>query len=248
METQRKYLLMTRHGVAPQIPGHGSADAIKPESIVNLYNSVGQQLHNSLQEAGIFPARSFINHSDKVRTKYTAQAIASGAFGLKPAPSCQEDLARIESLSLIDTQAVPALGFSDIQTSNKLIAKGTRAYVDFWVANPNAREYEGEAMMSFSEMSKRGKDYLANVLLSLMNNDKRFGIIATHAGNVESMAMPLINSARSKPIASLDEIGGAFDMEQNALLSLDYNPASGMYSKVTLSRNGQVFPVDLRNL
>ena len=65
---------------------------------------------------------------------------------------------------------------------------------------------------------------LCDSLHKLVNTEKKLGVLGTHAGIAESIAAAAINSARSSPITGVDDIGGLFDREDNALLVLDYDP------------------------
>ena len=120
MISQRKILLITRHGECPKAPdGVNSLDELLPESFSESYKT-GAFLRNFVDQENVTPLDTFLKHSGKKRTKYTGEAILTGAFGMKTEPTKPEDLEpyrqRLASQGL-DTEQLPMLDFEDIKFS-----------------------------------------------------------------------------------------------------------------------------------
>lgn len=244
MKTQRKVILLTRHGETPK-KGSRRGDALVPESVTRLYENTGGSIRPFVQGFNIQPKDSFLIHSDKVRTLYTGQAILAGAFGLTPVPQSQEDLAEID-FSGVDTREDPRLGYEGTKYNEEEMFRDMPAYFERWFADPTATTYDGVPITPFNEVIEKSRNCLVDALGNVIEGGKDLGVLSTHGSIVDAMAIAALNSARSTPITSFDELGGMFDREGFATLILD-QLRSGSY-QATLQRDGQNYDIDLGNL
>jgi len=245
MKTQRKVLVLSRHGETPK-KGSERGDALVPESVVRLYENTGRSIRPFVQGLNIQPKDSFLRHSDKARTLYTGQAILAGAFNLQPFPQSQEDLAEID-FSEVDTQEDPRLGYENTKYNEEEMFRDMPAYFEEWFADPTATTYKGVEITPFNEVIERSRRCLVDALGNVIEGGKDLGVLSTHGSIADAMAIAALNSARSTPITSFDELGGLFDREGFATLILDSPPGPGPY-QATLQRDGQGYDVDLGNL
>lgn len=242
----RKIIVLGRHGRSPQDPsGSGSLDAIMPESIESLYTAGMNGFYGPLMLSGVRPRDSAIWHSDKVRTKYTAQALAAGAFGFLPSPKTQEELTH-PFLCDIDTNVHRGLCYTNLTLAPNFLKLGAKKGLEFYAANPSATDFEGVPNVSFNEIIARGRDCTKDVFRKMFDYGKRFGIMTTHSILAEPTMLALVNSDRTSPTTDLDAIGGPFEMEDFAVITLDTLQSGD--TKARLWRNRTEYPIDFRKV
>jgi hypothetical protein len=247
-----KILLLGRHGECPQrADGEGSVDKLKPESVTDVYERIGKPLRERVLESGITPERTFLTHSDKVRTKATGQAILVGAFDLQPRtgenpPSSQEGLENYDFLG-IEMSEDPRLGYSDIKLNNGLASNGCYDInINHWLAHPDATEHEGVPITPYKSVRQKRKEFAKDAVGRLFSEEKDLGITPTHATVADSVALALIETARSTPIKDIGEIGGGFNMAEFAQLVVEESQG-GVYT-AKLKLRDEDYPVDLDRL
>ena len=234
MKTERKVLLMVRHG-------EHEDNVLNPESIANLCRNAGGSLTDYVREHGIKPEGTLIRHSDEVRTNYTGKAVIAGALGLTPVPQSQQDLDAL-SFDGIDIREDGRLSFSDTRFNWDVLKADPPAYLAKWLDNPNATTYDGIEITPYSEIIGAGYRTLQDSLFDLVSGRKDLGVLATHASVVEGIAIAAVNSARDTPVRDFDEIGGLFDTEDYATLVVDYTHEgfpNGRRYIGSLQRSGQ---------
>ena len=248
--TNRKILVLSRHGRAPQQPDGGSIDSLVPETITDIYERVGCPLQAFVTEEGITAERTYLHHSPAVRTRYTGEAILIGAFNLKPRrgenpPRSIDDLSNYNFRN--DTYTDPRLFFDKpyinmtVYNANNAVCSGN---LDYWLAHPDATEHDGAPIESYRSVESRARAATTDAVQRLMSDEYDFGTLVTHAGIVDTVAVILIGTAQR--VESSADIGGGFAMAQGAQLVVDKTP-NGVYT-ATLERNGQSYKVDLDKL
>ena len=75
-----------------------------------------------------------------------------------------------------------------------------------------------------------------------MKDNKKLGVINSHALLVEPIVLGIINSGQNKKITNLDEIGGVFQMEDYGILTIDNK------GKAYFERGGEKYNVDLNKI
>jgi len=243
MVAKRQIILLTRHGVK-------DGDNMVPETVPKLYSNTGGYLQPFIQEYGLTPGEAVLNHSNKIRTKHTGEAILSGAFSLKPVPQRQEDLAplteHLVSQGLVIKQE-DILGYDDLVINEEALKRdGEAVFMQKWTANPYSGSYDGKPNTSFNDVKRTRTEFLKQHLKEFIPGNRYLSLISTHGGNIDGMLLSLINSARNAP-ATLEDIGGLIPMEGFGALTLDQKPKSGSY-QASLQRNGTSYPVDLTRL
>ncbi|MBI2668203.1 hypothetical protein HYX17_05555 [Candidatus Woesearchaeota archaeon] len=239
----QKRILITRHGIAPQNPETGgSIDKLFPESVTNLYNK-GADFSDYIVLNDVVPERTFLDHSNKKRTKDTGRAILIGAFALAPkeggfVPRSQEDLDRF-GYDGIEMKEDARLDYGNFMFNEDIIkAEGQEGYMKRWTENPFAKTMEGKTITPFVYAIQVGRDYIKDAIRKATEGDKDLGIAATHGGsNVDPIVMALLDTKR------LEDIGGMFQMEDNAQLVIDQS-RGGVYT-ARLERDGVDYKVDL---
>jgi len=247
METQRKLVVLTRHGVKQN--GKGRGNLLRPTSIQRLHD-VGRSLGKYISQEIINPDNTLIRHSDELRTLKTAKAILNGLYNEKVHSLSNRQLDMLQRLCY-DVEQDDGLSYgADFKyNKNAFNEQGEGYYTAQWMADPDSTTYEGVEVTSFNEVLKSSETCLANNLAFLISgeHDKRLGILATHNGVIECIAVAAINSGRSSPILRLEDIGGHFPMEGNALIEIDHNPKSGIYT-AKLRRDDQTYDMSLNQL
>ncbi|MEK6922042.1 MAG: hypothetical protein AABX82_09185 [Nanoarchaeota archaeon] len=251
--TNRKILVFSRHGKAPQREDGGSIDSLVPETVTDLYTRVGCPLQAFVTEQGITAERTYLHHSPAVRTRYTGEAILAGAFNLQPRsgenpPRSIDDLSNYNFRN--DTYTDPRLFFGKpyinmtVYNANNAVCNGN---MDYWLDNPDATEHDGAAIESYRSVEARVSTATKDALQRLMNNDwdgYDFGVLITHAGLIDTVATTLIGTAQR--VEKCADIGGGFAMAQGAQLVID-KTATGVYT-AHVERDGQRYKVDLDKL
>lgn len=251
MAAERILLLWGRHGVAPQKPEGGSMDELVPESVTRLHGK-GQQYQEEIAALGATVDTSLQRYTNKVRTQYTGQALIAGALGLVhanelEAPRSQEDLA---GYNLRGLNILPERGFNIGRPNINMAVykdpqRGPNACLDYWLANPNATEHEGEPIESFNSIYERALTGSRMTLTTALDADKRFGVVTGHATTIEPVVLGLVNSGRTIPVEKIADIGGGFGMEEVAEM---YIERSGSVYTARLNIKGQDHRVDLGRL
>lgn len=245
----RKKIVLTRHGVKPKtgnLEVDSKVDAINPESIRRIYDNTGIPLREFVEDNNVTLETSFLRHSDKKRTVQTGKAVLAGAFGFQPTPESQEDLDRFYFVG-VDIKQDDRLGYEGTKFNTKKLFANMALYIDNWLAAPNATECDGVPITPYNEVIRAGKDTLVDALGQVIEGEKDLGVIASHASVVDAIALSAINSAIPTPAQSFDQIGGQFEEEGYATLTIDQDTKSGLY-KATLQRNGQNYKIDIANL
>ncbi len=248
--TNRKILVLSRHGKAPQKEDGGSIDSLVPETVTDLYARVGCPLQAFVTEEGITPERTYLHHSPAVRTRYTGEAILIGAFNLEPRsgenpPRSIDDLSNYNFRN--DTYTDARLFFGKpyinmaVYNANNAVCNGN---VDYWLSHPDATEHDGAPIESYTSVESRVRAATTDAVQRFMRDEYDFGVLVTHAGVVDTVAAILIGTAQR--VESSRDVGGGFAMAQGAQLVMDKTPL-GVYT-ATLERNGQRYPVDLEKL
>jgi len=240
MKTQRKILVISRHGKAPQKrpeEGVGSKDELVPESVTSIYYNTGVPLQYFVTEQGITERDTFLRHSDKRRTELTGGAILAGALRLEPRiganpPTSQEDLANYSFTGVAKAED-SRLNYSNLKLNeDALRAMGLDAYIRAWSRNPDSDKMGGVDITPFNEVLERGRHCLASMLIELTSksSQRHFGVAVTHGSIIEPTVMAAIGLREIvNDNDALDRIGGPFDMEESVQIKIDQNPA-GIYS------------------
>lgn len=244
MTIERKVLLMVRHG-------EHEDNVLTPESVQRIYDNTGSSLRDFVREHSIEPRDTLMRHSNAPRTEYTGRAVIAGALDLQPTPRSHQDLDAL-SFDGIDIKEIKKLGYGHMKFNwDALVEDGdpnSETYLSRWLADPRATIYEGVEITPYNEIIQEGRDTLLDTLDTLFNNERNFGIIATHGAIAEALVIAAINPTRSTPVKNFDEIGGLFHMENFATLTVDYTSKgspSGRRYVGTLRRNGQEYLVNL---
>ena len=248
----KKVILIGRHGNAPphQPPNVGSMDTLFPASIERLHK-IGQGLDEIVADC---KGKTFVRHSVKKRTLYTAQAILIGALGMDPLknhnhpPSNEQHLSNYDWTD-INIGVAPALCYpeiymnEDVYTANK---NNPTENINFWLQNPDAFHHPhmaskngGQLIIPYRVIDGYVKSCGKGNLGKLLGDEYDMGTIISHAGLSEVYIIGLINSGRKNPITDVKEIGGPFQMEELAILTFENRDVG------KLEFHGQTFKVDL---
>jgi hypothetical protein len=243
----KKRLVISRHGKAPQKrpeEGVGSHDRLVPEAVYDLY-CLGRTMQDFVGDNDVKPGDVFLDHSDKVRTKMTGQALLIGALDLQPTqgrhpPQSMEDLENY-TFDGIKMSEDGRLMYTNIKMNEEVMGRdGSAAYFDRWARNPHATEMEGKEITPFSYVLNRAREYLADGLGRLITGNKDLGVAVSHGGGIiEPVAMAAVSATHP------DQIGGLFSMNENVQLVLD-EKKSGY--QASLHRCDDVYEVDLDEL
>ena len=241
MTNKPKILMIGRHGKAPQLPEGGSADTLVDETITQLYD-VGVPL----SEFGFDEGNSVLAHTKAKRTRTTGEAVLAGAFGYKR-PETVEQLAKIYDGGNLDVVVQDnRLNLRSPQGNMTLYKKhGAGQGINFWLANPDATEHEGEKICPYNNIEPATKSSMRDAVRRLVSNDNDLGVVVTHASMVEPCMFALVNSARKYPVDKVEDIGGILDMAEFGQLKIE--KSSGVY-KATLNIKGQDYAVDLNKI
>ncbi|MFH1290019.1 MAG: hypothetical protein ABIH92_01280 [Nanoarchaeota archaeon] len=253
MKTERKILVMGRHGVKQR--GKGRDNLLTPTSIARLY-AAGASLRDIVAAYNISPEGTFLRHSKEARTLRTGKALLTGAFN-RQVPQTNKQLDELD-LDGTDVRFDPRLCYGIIGEDFKFdlpayLRDGEHTYMVNWVANPDARQYPNGSdaeITSFNDVVRTSRACLVDNLGYILDsgNAKKLGVLATHGGIVEGLAVAAINSARDQaPVERLDEIGGEFQPEDSARLVIDYKPRSGS-ATAELIRGDQSYAVNINLL
>lgn len=254
MATERKILLIGRHGQAPQKQEGGSIDTLVPEAVQELYARGSREGKAMVAEYKATPDRVFLNHTDARRTRYTGLAFLIGAFGLtsiirsETPPQSVDDLA--DYIVDVDIGVNKALSIRKPNV-NQAVVKDPRDYspaIDYWLQHPEATEHQGEPIESYATLLPRCVEGIKAPIHKLVNNPLRYiGVVITHATIIEPVVIALIASERSSPrIKRTADIGGGFDMGEFAALTID-RTQGGVYT-ASLNVKGVSYRVDISQL
>ena len=249
MNTKRKILVIGRHGDTPKGVQFTdpSYDSITPESVGRLYANAGRVFGPFVDESKIGLGNTFVRHSNKQRTKYTAQAMLAGAFALQPVPQSYEELDGLgfgnARISLDDRLSYEHMKFHD-EASQRETAEH---YIANWIANPDMTEYKGAAITPYRDALRAAKSTLRDSVLGLTEEEKYIGFLTSHASIAEAVVFSALQPVETKDSFNFGEIGGPFEREGFGTLVLDYNEGSGLY-QARFERNGQNYDVDLQEL
>ena len=268
MTIERKVILLGRHGVAPQkkAPEVGSLDSIEDESIQRMYADSRLNLRPYFTRVetadayvgpfmpGVQLADVQLVHTPKVRTKVSGMARLAGAFGLEPTPQNADDVlgTKYPGLHSVSTRVESNLDYRTDQMNTAVYARkgptgGPAANLNHWLQNPTATEHEGvKGIAPFATwIGPRGVLAAQNIVKDAVNGKKAVFAIG-HATSIDPVVIALVESS-GKKVGSCDDFGGAFDMEDYAMLFVDINHDSGKVL-ANLSRKGKDYPVDLQRL
>ncbi len=243
MDAQRKMIIFTRHGVRPEINGE-EQDSITLESASRVYANMGLYLQQFAQPNSLTPAQTFFKHTEKRRTLHTGNVALARAFGL-PMPIPTEDFAIL--IPGLNVAIDPRLDYKDFKYNEEALNRDTEGYLRDMISAPDAISYKGIEVTPFNMFVEGSKGLLQDSIRKLDLRGKSLGVLSTHAGNAESIAIAALNSSRTSPIRSADDIGGIFDRENYATLILDQKGKSGLYES-RLGRDGINYAVNLQNL
>lgn len=254
MATERKVLLIGRHGQAPQKPEGGSIDTLVPEAVQELYKRGHTEGRAMVAEYEATLDRIFLDHTDAQRTRYTGLAFLIGAFDLKPLTGSKTPPQSVDDLAdyVVDVNIGVNEALSIRRPNvNQAVVKDPRDYspaIDYWLQHPKATEHEGEPIKSYATLLPRCVEGIKVPIHKLVNNPLRYiGVVVTHATIIEPVVLALIESGRSLPrIERTADIGGGFDMGEFAALTLD-KTHSGVYT-ASLNVKGVSYAVDVSQL
>lgn len=226
-----RLLLMTRHGVKDD------RKMLVPESAVNMYHNAGGFLRKFVTEHNVQPEEVTVRHSNQVRTKHTADAILAGAYDLlpeiQPTPDLNDKLENLQkSLEQrgLEFYQHSALSYQpDIKFNSDAYGQDEKLFMGEWVGGPDRDNIAGVPNTPFNEVRQRAKTGLTDVLSNMLTRARRVGLIVTHGGIIESLAMDVVQSVhlRKLPVDSLFQIGGYFPQEDYAAVFLERsNPAA----------------------
>lgn len=252
MRSRMFYLVLGRHGKAQQKPEGGSVDALVPGAVGEIYEAAKTQLFSELLRKIVQLPGTFLRHTDKKRTMYSAQALLIGAFAL-PAegedssytPQTQEDLQKYGLLQFIDTAEDPRLGIGTVEPCNLNVYKdkerGAAACLNYALQHPEATQHEGVPIEPLTSLGPRTTAVVQSSLDTLVQGRKDLGVMISHATIIEHPVLALINTARQTPIIDINDIGGAFDMGEFAVLRVEQT--DGGFYTAALERKGQKYDV-----
>ena len=253
--TERKIILLGRHGVAPQKPEGGSEDWLVPESIAKLYIE-GLQMQDEVLETGATPRTTSVRRTNKDRTEDTALARIAGVFGMYPdstmangrnsvLPKNKEELGHYARLR--EVQVVRDDRFNIGNCSLKAYKENGAAWMlNDYLARPEATEQCGEPCEAFNSQMARNRAGLVEYLTEVVEGNTKFGNLITHATCIELPWMLVVNSGRNTPVERIEDIGGASSMEEYGKLTID-RTEGGLYT-AKFELKGQEHKVDLQNL
>jgi hypothetical protein len=228
----RKFLLIGRHGECPQLqpPKTGSIDMLYPASVQRMYEN-GEGISDLICTA---EGKTFVRHSNKIRTVHSAQAMLAGIFGLVPSvlgPK-PDDEAHLEhydwsgyDFSMDMAMCMPSpFCNNDVYMKNK---GDPTENINFWLQNPYASWHPsedstdgGRLIVPYAVLDGIVSNAARGQLEKLDKNGYGFGMNITHSGIPEAYAIGLINAGRT-PITDVADIGGPFGMEEFALLTIE---------------------------
>ncbi len=252
MASRRFYLVLGRHGKAPQKPEGGSVDALVPGAVGEIYQAAKSQLFVELLKEIVQLPETFLRHTNKVRTLYSGQALIAGAFAL-PAegedssytPHTQEDLQKYDLLQFIDTAEDSRVGMGTVEPCNLRVYKeqGPAACINYALRHPEATKHEGVPIEPLVSLGPRTVAAVQDSLDTLVQGRKDLGVLISHATLIEHPTLALINTGRQTPIADINDIGGPFDMGEFAVLRVEQT--DGGFYTAALERKGQKYDVHL---
>ena len=118
--------------------------------------------------------------------------------------------------------------------------------IDYWLAHPTARTHDGEPIETYDSVSSRTRHGVQDVVRRVLDDEKRFGIVTSHATVVEPALIHVVNSGLSTHLKRVEDIGGMLAQEEHAKLVIDQTDA-GTYT-ASLVIKGQEYSVDLQGL
>lgn len=258
----RKVLIVMRHGDTPVDKSGSSLDAILDKSVQSLHREFANTLEGHVRQYGVTPDRTFVQHTDKKRTKTTARAALSGAFREHFNRKMPRNEAELHDKRAYDFGAVeeiedPRLAYHDQMIHKKVYADknlGVPAVMQHWLDNPdaNTHEHKGEVAQiePFVNVERRTRSALRDSLITLLSGKKDLGVIATHSTLVDTIMASIIESG-GQSIRSIKDIGGEVKKEGYGALVIDIipgrTPQDTRYQAVFV-RNGKQYAVDLGNL
>jgi len=254
---ERKIILLGRHGSAPQKPTGGSEDWLEIGVVNHLYHEVGVPLKEEIGECGIIPERTFLRHTNKNRTKTTGQAVLTGVFANQydgtSAPTSEEDLKKFgEVLDKINTSEDPRFNIGKPYNINMdvYLRTGSAGNVNYALQNPDSIRHQGKTIESGRSLKARTAAGVHDNIALLTTEDLfDMGVIVSHGTVAEYPVLALVNTSRgrSPAIDNVEEIGGPIGMSEFAILRVDKDKRSGLYT-AELELKDQKYDVDLQKL
>ncbi len=241
---KRKNLIIIRHGVKQK--GKGKGNLLRPSSIQSLYDK-GRELRGVVSTD---PDKAFIMHSDEARTLRTVKALSNGIYLLDPEISTNNGLNNLTGIPT-NIREDPNLSYGPDFKFNETayVEHGNACYLDNWMRNPKATTYEGVEITPFSDMLRKSKSALKENIGLLINGlTKNLGTLSSHGGLVEAMTAAAVGSRKPRTVIELEEIGGDFNMEDHAIVEVDYDPEGIITPEARLRRGDQVYAMSLTNL
>jgi len=223
MATEKKILIVGKHGVKGP-----DGNAILPESYARLFTQ-GASLRDFIQEHDVSPSQTFIGHSNQIKTLRTAKATAAGAFRVPIMPEDAyfdnfripglENITQVEGLSY-----EPNFKFN----VNAYKQEGETAYMAKWIGNPQAEEYNGATITSFNDTFNESRGALNNTMKRLIHGNNKLGILTTHGGLIEALAIralvPLGIDCPKETPEIFEQLGDHFPMEDYFTIEVECNP------------------------
>ncbi|MEK6901181.1 MAG: hypothetical protein AABX37_02465, partial [Nanoarchaeota archaeon] len=158
-------------------------------------------------------------------------------------PTNQEDLQHYQSLDFIHTVEDPRLGMGTVEPCNLNVykAQGAGACLNYALQHPEAAEHEGVPIEPLTSLRARTSSAVRDNLTTLIEGRKDLGVLISHATLIEHPVLALINSGRQTPITDINDIGGAFDMGEFAVLRVEQTDGGDYLAN--LERKGQKYDV-----
>ena len=250
MGNEKKILLIGRHGQAPQKPEGGSVDTLIHGEIQRVYSQIGQPLSQIMMHEEIRLNDTFLTRTNKERTGYTGKAVLIGALGITPLtgenpPKTIDDLSDYDFGSLQITQD-DRLNLVEPHANLQMYKEqGSNAVLNYWLKHPYEDTCYGQPMQVFTQLQKRVTDGVMDSIGKIVSNQKRFGVVVSHGTVIETAFIKLIESTRTKPIETIEEIGGGLEMGEFATLTSEKH--NGIY-RPTLELKGQKYQIDLNKI
>jgi len=237
---KRKILIMERHGIKRKKQGN----ALTSESIRSL-TLKGTGLRGVVSTN---PEEAFIRHSDEPRTLRTANALSNGIYLINPSISTNSELDVITGIPT-DVAEDSGLSYGPDFKYNKDFLKeiGADAYIEWMLRNPTKTSFKGQDTTSFAEWLAKTNDALKSGLTDINAVGKRLGILASHGGLAEALMANAVNSCRKTPVTNPDDMGGMFQMEDYAVVELDYHERTGL-DNARVRRGDQVYDMDVSKI
>ena len=243
MAIKTRMLLVTRHG-------NNKEDELTPESPRAIYQNAGRDLENWASRYQVNQDRAFLHTSGKNRTFHTGMAILAGAFHYDIPHSFQDVEALVNKMAL-RVIPNPQLDFANIKFSEEKIKKiGLPKYLEASIEHPDATQIGEAEVTPFNDVVRTRGQYLVETLAQLFHPDYRndLGVIATHSGVIEALAISAVSQGKGNHLDTLRHIGGQFDRGDYFKIEIKGTEDEPFKVGATLQRGNHTRIIDLKEI